>query len=128
MMVVQHRTRQRRRAIILVVVLAMLTLFTILGLTFVFLSDSYAVSARLARETENVVRPGLEPELALAYVLRQLLYDLPDDADGVHSSLRGHGLARNMFGWNDAAGALNDKAYAGLGRLRYPSSPFPLFK
>ena len=110
---------------ILLVVLMLLTLFCVLGLTFVLLSDSFATSARVAREAEDFTRPDVDPELAFSLVLGQVIYDLPDDADGVRSALRGHSLAHNMYGWNDAAAALNDKAYAGLGRLRYPSTTFP---
>ncbi len=125
MMIRQPRTRKSHRGVILLVVLAMLTLFTIIGLVFVFLADSYATSARVALDAEKVLRPAVEPELALACVLGQLICDVPDEGSGIHSSLRGHSLARNLYGWNDAAGFLNDKAFAGLGRLRYPSTVFP---
>ena len=30
-----------------------------------------------------------------------------------------------MYGWNNTANALNDKAYAGVGRLNYPSTALP---
>jgi hypothetical protein len=42
----------------------------------------------------------MEPEQALAFFLNQLLYDVNDDATGVGSGLRGHSLARNMYGYN----------------------------
>lgn len=113
----QQNKKVQRRAVILMVVLAMLTLFTVVGITFVYMSDSYALSARLARGGENIVVPDVEPEQAFAFVLSQIIYDLNDDQLGVTSALRGHSLARNMYGWYP--GLLNDKAYTGLGRLRY---------
>jgi hypothetical protein len=120
-MLVRHNHSTDRRAVILMVVLAMLTLFTVVGITFVFLADSYATSARLAKEAENIIRPEIDPELAFSYALGQLNYDVPDDANGILSSFRGHSFSRTAFGWNSTANALNDKAYAGVGRLRYTS-------
>lgn len=116
-MLQQRQKKVERRAVILMVVLAMLTLFTIVGITFVYMSDSYALSARIARDAETNVVPDLDPEQAFAFALSQIIYDLNDDQVGVTSALRGHSLARNMYGWNP--GQVNDKPYAGLGRLRY---------
>jgi flagellar basal body-associated protein FliL len=42
-----------RRGIILMVILAVLTLFALVGLTFVLYSDSEATTARIAREAET---------------------------------------------------------------------------
>jgi hypothetical protein len=123
------KTRQapttRRRGVILMVVLAMLTLFAIVGLTFVLYASSAADNARISREGETQDRPDLDPELAFKLFLGQLLYDTPDDETGVYSALRGHSLARTMYGWKDALDPedtstnppLNDKAYSGTGRL-----------
>ncbi len=113
----------------MLVVLALLTLFTIVGITFVYMSDSYALSARVARDAQNVWRPDIEPELAFSYFLGQLIYDVNDDStSGIHSSLRGHSLGRNMYGWNhnlDTVYLSNELPYSGVGRLRLaPPQPF----
>ncbi len=104
----------RRRGVILLVVLALLTLFALIGITFVLYADAEAAAARIAREAESQSAPDVEPELLLAYFLGQLLYDV-DDNSGVYSALRGHSLARLMYGNDDEA--INDTAFNGTGRL-----------
>lgn len=114
----------RRRGVILMVVLAMLTLLAIMGVSFVLYASSEATAARVAKEAEVQNRADLDPELALSLFLGQLIYDCPDDYSGIYSSLRGHSLARLMYGNNDTANALNDKPYSGPGPLHF-ASPFP---
>src|SRR5262249_7471852 len=121
---------RRRRGVILLVVLAFLTLFAIVGLTFLYYADAAALSARLDRESQTLTQPDAEAELLLSYFLGQLLYDVPDDETGVYSGLRGHSLARNLFGLSYTIapnGALlydkNDVPFNGTGRLPYPFAP-----
>jgi hypothetical protein len=130
-MLVRSATRSgdRRRGVILMVVLALLTLFAILGLSFVFYSDAEATSARIFREAQSV-GSGNDPNAITAamtaaawpQILGQIIYDVNDDDFGVLTVLRGHSLGRTMYGWNDAATALNDKPYNGTGRLAETSS------
>src|SRR6185437_5184702 len=63
----------------------------------------------------------IEPEAAFSMFLSQFIYDLPDDATGIYSAMRGQSLSRNMYGLNLAA--LNDKPYSGTGRLHGPTAP-----
>src|SRR5438552_7522190 len=91
---------RRRPGVILLVVLALLTLFAIVGLSFVFYADAAALSARSFREAESEARPDVDPELLFSYFAGQLVYDMPDDEKGIYSCLRGHSLARNMYGLN----------------------------
>jgi hypothetical protein len=123
-MVMLRRTLGRagpgRRGVILMVVLAMLTLFALVGITFVLVADNAAISARLAQQSESQFRPEIDPEAALALALGQLLYDVNDDDAGVYSSLRGHSLARNLYGWNSTATVPLDKAHTGVGRIHNP--------
>jgi hypothetical protein len=118
-----------RRGVILLVVLALLTLFAIVGISFVLYADSEATSARIYRESQQIQAaelPGFDPYTAFSLFMSQLLYDIPDDpsataypnATGLYSALRGQSLARNMYGYYDAPNALNDKPYNGTGRLR----------
>ncbi len=122
-----------RRGVVLLVVLAMLTLFAILGISFVIYAESAANEARLAREGEQKTAPDVDPQAAFAMFLGQFLYDVPDPDGtsahswGAYSALRGHSLARNMYGWNPAS--INDKPYCGPGRLNEVTTtwggPFP---
>src|SRR5262245_28365944 len=138
-----------RRGAILVIVLALLTLLTLVGLTFVYFADNQATSSRHFREAQSPTRPDAEPELLLAYFLGQFLYDAPDDERGVFSALRGHSLSRNLLGMNyqlradgsiktnpaggladDAGNALNGVPFNGTGRPhddpRLPFAPVPV--
>jgi len=112
----KQRPRQRRRGIVLLIVLTMLTLFALVGVSFVLIASSQETSARIAREAETNFRPTIDPEAAFAFALGQIIYDFPDGK----SSLWGHGLARNMYGYNPAA--INDKPFSGFGRISYPSA------
>jgi hypothetical protein len=53
----------------------------------------------------------------------QLIYDV-DDATGALSSIRGHSLARTMYGFND--GSLNLQPFNGMGRISsvYQNGPY----
>jgi hypothetical protein len=113
-----------RRAVILMVVLSLLTLFALVGITFVLYADAEATAARVARESQTIQVADVDPEDALSYFLGQLIYDVPDSTSGAASGLRGHSLARTMYGFNyvfppPPAGtpALNVIPFNGIGRL-----------
>jgi hypothetical protein len=94
---------QRRRAIILLVVLALLTLFAIVGLTFVMYADSEATSSRIFREANyrnaQNTGPTVDVNLLASWALGQLVFDV-DDSTGLYSALRGHSVGRDMYGYN----------------------------
>jgi hypothetical protein len=113
------RQPQGRRAAVLLVVLLMLTLFAVVGLSFVLYADSAATAARIAREAEVASSPDVRPDLLLAYFLNQLIYDADDEA-GTDSCLRGHSLARLLYGWNPESPQGNDTPFNGTGRLHEP--------
>ena len=117
------RAMANRRGVILLVVLSLLTLFAVVGISFVLYADAEAEASRLFREAQAPTDPDVEPELALAYFLGLMIYD-SDDTVGYTSSLRGHSFARTMYGWNSDAGATNDKPFNGTGRLHTSPGTF----
>lgn len=131
----RSRHQVQRKGMILLVVLALLTLFAIVGITFVYVASGQETSARIAREAETQFKPGVDPEAALSFALGQFLYDVNDPVPdtsvtpnvvnhpiGLVSAARGHSLARNMYGFLD--GTLNDKPFNGTGRLNIDSPGF----
>ena len=127
----RYQRTSERRAVILMVVLSLLTLFAIVGVTFVLYADAEAAAARVAREAQTVQTSEVNPEVALSFFLNQLIYDVPDTLSGVGSSLRGHSLARTMYGLNylvPPGSSMNLIPFNGVGRLHYASAsalPYP---
>ncbi|CAN5568628.1 hypothetical protein BH11PLA2_BH11PLA2_35680 [soil metagenome] len=95
----------RRDGAILLIVLVLLALFAVIGLTFVLYSQSEAVNARIHREA--MVDPGDKPDdtAAINAFYSQLLYPVPDSGPGITSALRGHEMARMVYGYNPNASA-----------------------
>lgn len=126
----QHQnSTDARRGVILMVVLALLTLFAIVGLSFVFYAQAAADASRAAKDADALRYPDESPDKLMAFFLSQLIYDC-DDTEGVYSALRGHSLARSMYGFDDLrdpnTGALipNTVPFNGTGRLATPPPPF----
>src|SRR5207302_11050154 len=123
------------RGVILLVVLSLLTLFAVVGISFVLYADAEAESSRIFKEAAaNPSNPDMDPEQAFAFIMGQLVYPVPNDS-GTGSGFRGHELSRGAYGWfNDefTAGSFapNDKPYSGPGRLHTQQSIFntPGFK
>jgi hypothetical protein len=104
------------------VVLALLTLFAVLGITFVYYADAEAKAAQVNLQAEIQTRPDMDPELVFSQFLNQMIFDL-DNQNGVYSAIRGHSFARSMYGANDTAGAVNILPFNGTGRLHATTSP-----
>ena len=114
----------RRRGVILMVVLSLLTLFAVVGITFVFYAQkSHSASVNFREGWQLNALSGaqsspvdIDANALLRYALAQLIYDV-DDKTGISSAIRGHSLARNLYGYNDQA--LNTQPFNGSGRLHY---------
>jgi hypothetical protein len=127
---------QPRRGVVLLVVIVMLALFAAVGITFVFYSEASSAASDSWKQSQVLPIPDMDPEMAFSLFLQQLIYDVPDDATGVYSSLRGHSLLRNMWGLNytyannNINGTItlgnNTVAFNGAGRLHYPVQGLPI--
>jgi hypothetical protein len=106
----------RRRGIVLLVVLAMMTLFASVAVAFVYFSEGATVEMTLRKEGEQVSRP--DPDLLFAFALNQIVHD----GGSANSALRTHSLLTNMYG------SSGHTPYTGLGRRRDRTiSSGPLF-
>jgi hypothetical protein len=120
--------------VVLLVVITLLTLFAIVGLAFVLYANSEANSSRIFRESYTLLDTSLDvsPQILLNYAMAQLIYGVPDNDTGVYSALRGHDMARNMYGWNydptvaagnaDPTASTNIIPFNGPGRLHFTNT------
>jgi hypothetical protein len=100
------RSRPERRGIVLVLVLAMLGLLALIGVTFATFAGQSRINNR--NYMQSVLQP--QPDELIDYALSQLVGDTSD----IRSAIRGHSLARDMFG-NDAGnnGYVASSPYSG---------------
>ena len=108
-----------------------LTLFAIVGISFVLYADAEAASARVAREAETQQRADMDPQQALAFFLGQLIYDVNDDATGVRlrlcaaTALLAPCTATTPLMISRATRNLNDNPFNGVGRLHTDGNNWP---
>ena len=84
---------QERRGIALILILGMLGLLAFIGVTFATIAGQARIGAR--NYAQSVMTP--QPAELMEFALSQLIGDTDDD----RSAIRGHSLARDMYG-NDA--------------------------
>ena len=89
-----NQGKRGRRGIVLVLILGMLALMALIGVTFATFSGQSRISARNFFQSMN--QP--QRDELMDYALSQLISDTPNR----QSAIRGHSLARDMYG-NDAA-------------------------
>ena len=125
-----------RRGVILLVVLTLLALFAVIGLSFALYAEQEATAARIAREAVDggtlKSQYRYDVEQGAHFAMGQILFDVGDGFDVnapqmLYSGLRGHSLARAMYGYNSGfdgtmsypALALRDNLspYSGQGRV-----------
>ena len=107
-----------RRGAILIVVLALLSLFALVGITFVLVANQQAENQRIKRDAAG---PDSGPpfvddgQTTFALYLSELLYDAADSGAGLQSSIRGHDLMTLMWGGQYSTGAT--VAWNGVGNF-----------
>ena len=90
-----RQSRQERRGIVLVLVLAMLGLLALVGVTFATFSGQARINAR--NFSQSLIQP--QDDELMDFALSQLINDTGDP----RSAIRGHSMARDMYG-GDANG------------------------
>lgn len=119
---------RKRKGMILYVIVVLVTLFLVVGMCFVLLAESQATASRIYREAAVYRDDYPTPQEMFGWALGSLIYDATDGQDvmapdGRYNAIRGHSLARNMYGWNyTAAGGVltgvgNNTPFNGAGRL-----------
>lgn len=105
---------------ILLVVVAFLAMFTVMGLTYLLHADNQlknSIDELLALDMKEdpykVI--DLNPSVALNFFLEKFLYDQADNTTG-GNAIRGHSLARNIYG-GYVPGEVDYKAFSGIGKL-----------
>ena len=88
-----NQRKRERRGIVLVLILGMLALMALIGITFATFSGQSRISARNFAQSVN--QP--QRDELFDYALSQLIMDTAD----IRSAIRGHSMARDMYG-NDA--------------------------
>lgn len=90
-----------RHGAILIVVLALLSLFAIVGITFVLVAGQNAEKQRILRDASGAENgpPFVDDgQGTFSQLLSTLLTDAPDSGTGLQNSLRGHSLMATMYG------------------------------
>lgn len=126
---------QRRRGTALIIVISFLLLLFVLALTFVFYSTAESDTTRVYRDYANVSDgrgddggSPPDPNEIFNSAFGQLIYGVPDDESGAHNSLRGHDMARLVYGRAPGFGAGDptpspDQPYNGVGFGTRPTDP-----
>jgi hypothetical protein len=121
---------ERRRAVILMVVLVLLTLFAIVGLAFVLYANAEGEASRVYRETtiDNNGTINISANSLASFAFGQLLFDTADSQvagplgpgnypTGPWSAMRGHSVGRDMYGWDGDSPGSNIYPFNGPGHL-----------
>jgi hypothetical protein len=111
-MVLSSRQRRQRSGIILLVVLALITLFASIGVAFVYFSEQEVTKAADQKAGETIKLP--DADLLFNYVMRQIIFPTNNN----NSALFTHSLLENMYGKSNP-GVGNINAYNGTGRRAY---------
>ena len=120
-----------RRGAILIVVVALLTIFAVVALTFVFYASAEADAARIHKDGQALGDAAGPPDPADAIngFLASLVYPADDtDPGALQNALRGHDLARGVYGWTGRAAQATYPSYvpfAGTGPIHQPVAVLP---
>ncbi len=128
-MLLNTKTDVKRSGMILLIVVAFLSMFMVVGTTYLLVADSIRRTSDFDlnatdKRSDYALMPDIDPRYMFNFALGQILYDVADPtifdaATGKilthNSSLRGHSLARDIYGGYKVGGA-NDRPFQGIGK------------
>lgn len=97
---IHHRRRRPRKGVVLLICLAILVLFMLIGVTFLILSGQYLGGAKRMARHDMV---GDDPQKEMERAIYQLISG-PRQVS--KSSIKGHELLRDMYGTDGIVGAV----------------------
>ncbi|MBL8821144.1 MAG: hypothetical protein JNJ77_01055 [Planctomycetia bacterium] len=110
-MLYRNHQQRPRQGIILLVVLALLTLFASIGVAFVYFSEAEVNKSAGQKTGETVKLP--DADLLFNIVLKQIIFP----TNNTSSALFAQSLLENMYGRTTPNGPANISAFNGTGRL-----------
>ena len=108
-MLLNTKTDVKRSGMILLIVVAFLSMFLVVGTTYLLVADSIRRTSDFDlnatdKRSDFALMPDIDPRYMLNFALGQILYDIADPVlvggkvVTTNSALRGHSLATSMYG------------------------------
>ncbi len=125
-MLLNTKKNVKRSGMILLIVVAFLSMFLVVGTTYLLVADSIRRTSDFDlnatdKRSDYALMPDVDPRYMFNFALGQILYDVVDPVlvggkvVTTNSALRGHSLARDIYGGYNPAG-LNDRPFQGTGK------------
>ena len=125
-MLLNTKTDVKRSGMILLIVVAFLSMFLVVGTTYLLVADSIRRTSDFDlnatdKRSDYALMPDIDPRYMFNFALGQILYDVSDPVlvgtkvVTTNSALRGHSLARDIYG-GYILGGVNDRPFQGSGK------------
>jgi hypothetical protein len=125
-MLLNTKKNVKRSGMILLIVVAFLSMFLVVGTTYLLVADSIRRTSDFDlnatdKRSDYALMPDIDPRYMFNFALGQILYDVVDPVlvgtkvVTTNSALRGHSLARDIYGGYNPAG-VNDRPFQGTGK------------
>jgi|688.fasta_scaffold20925_2 hypothetical protein len=125
-MLLNTKTDVKRSGMILLIVVAFLSMFLVVGTTYLLVADSIRRTSDFDlnatdKRSDYALMPDIDPRYMFNFALGQILYDVVDPVlvggkvVTTNSALRGHSLARDIYG-GYISGSVNDRPFQGTGK------------
>jgi hypothetical protein len=131
-MLLNTKTDVKRSGMILLVVVAFLSMFLVVGTTYLLVADSIRRTSDFDlnatdKRSDYALMPDIDPRYMFNFALGQILYDVVDPVlvggkiVTTNSVIRGNSLARDIYG-SYIAGGVNDRPFQRTPPYTYPDS------